>query len=128
MRTWIGIFALVALGLGEAPAWAQDKNTEVEALRRELENVRRQFDTMKDGYEKAINTLADRLKAVEERPAPKPEPVTAAPPPATPYLGDLSAQAPSGSTPSLKDLARPREPFGLCYERRGAGQLLFDMG
>ena len=45
MRTWIGIFALVALGLGEAPAWAQDKNTEVEALRRELENVRRQFDT-----------------------------------------------------------------------------------
>ncbi len=70
MRTWIGIFALVALGFGEAPAWAQDKNTEVEALRRELENVRRQFDTMKDGYEKAINTLADRLKAVEERPAP----------------------------------------------------------
>jgi hypothetical protein len=127
MRTWIGIFALVALGLGEAPASAQDKNTEVEALRRELENVRRQFDTMKDGYEKAINTLADRLKAVEERPAPKPEPVTAAPPPATPYLGDLSAQAPAGSTPSLKDLARPREPFGL-YERRGAGQLLFDMG
>jgi uncharacterized protein YlxW (UPF0749 family) len=69
MRAWIGIFALVALGLGEAPAWAQERNSDVEALRRELENVRRQFETMKDGYEKAINTLADRLKAVESRPA-----------------------------------------------------------
>jgi hypothetical protein len=43
MRAWIGIFALVALGLGEAPAWAQERNAEVEALRRELENVRRHF-------------------------------------------------------------------------------------
>jgi hypothetical protein len=127
MRTWIAIFAFVALGLDEAPAWAQDTNTEVEALRRELENMRRQFDTMKDGYEKAINKLADRLKAVEDRPAPKPEPTTAAQPPAAPYLGDPSAQAGTGSTPSLKELATPREPFAL-YERRGAGQLLFDMG
>ena len=123
MRTWIGIVALVALGLGEAPAWAQDRNAEVEALRRELENVRRQFETMKDGYEKAINTLADRLKAVESRPAV----VTVAPTPTPPYLGDLSAQARPGGPPSLMELARPREPFGL-YERRGAGQLLFDMG
>ena len=29
--------------------------------------------------------------------------------------------------PSIMDLARPRQPFAL-YERRGAGQLLFDMG
>ena len=123
MRTWIGIFVLVALGLGEAPAWAQDRNAEVEALRRELDNVRRQFEAMKDGYEKAINTLADRLKAVESRPAV----VTVAPAPTTPYLGDLSAQARPGGPPSLMELARPREPFGL-YERRGAGQLLFDMG
>ena len=43
MRAWIGIFALVALGLGEAPAGAQERNAEVEALRRELENVRRHF-------------------------------------------------------------------------------------
>lgn len=123
MRAWIGIVALVALGLGEAPAWAQDRNAEVEALRRELEGVRRQFETMKDGYEKAINTLADRLKAVESRPAV----VTVAPTPTTPYLGDLSAQARPGGSPSLMELARPREPFGL-YERRGTGQLLFDMG
>jgi hypothetical protein len=36
-------------------------------------------------------------------------------------------QAPVGSQPSLQELARPREPFAL-YERRGPGQLLFDMG
>ena len=29
--------------------------------------------------------------------------------------------------PSIMDLARPRQPFAL-YERRGSGQLLFDMG
>jgi hypothetical protein len=34
---------------------------------------------------------------------------------------------PSGGMPSIMDLARPRQPFAL-YERRGAGQLLFDMG
>jgi hypothetical protein len=34
---------------------------------------------------------------------------------------------PSGGMPSLIDLARPRQPFALS-ERRGAGQLLFDMG
>src|SRR5207245_3239788 len=39
-------------------------------------------------------------------------------PPATP---------PGGSPPSAMDLIRPRQPFAL-YERRGPGQLLFDMG
>ena len=54
--------------------------------------------------------------------------VTVAPALTTPYVGDLSAQArPCGPPSSMELAARPREPFGL-YERRGAGQLLFDMG
>jgi hypothetical protein len=39
----------------------------------------------------------------------------------------LTAQRPPGSDPSPLDLIRPRQPFAL-YERRGPGQLLFDMG
>src|SRR5262249_56194129 len=77
------------------------------------------------------------------RPAPAPPrapgPAAPAPPPAappwlsprpppapTPALAATAEPAPSES-PSLLDLARPREPFAL-YQRRGPGQLLFDVG
>ena len=63
----------------------------------------------------------------------RPQPAAAAPPvavqpaPAAPPATDLTAQRPPGSAPSPLDLIRPRQPFAL-YERRGPGQLLFDMG
>ena len=41
--------------------------------------------------------------------------------------GAPAGPPPSGGMPSLIDLARPRQPFAL-YERRGAGQMLFDIG
>ena len=125
MRAWIGLCLLGGSLLGTAPAQAQ----EAEALRRELEDMRKQFEAMKDGYEKAINKLSERIQAIESRPQPQP---TVQAPPASPPAGSTPpaqavSQAPSGSPPSLLELARPREPFSL-YERRGAGQLLFDMG
>jgi hypothetical protein len=53
--------------------------------------------------------------------------VAVQPAPAAPSATDLTAQRPPGSAPSPLDLIRPRQPFAL-YERRGPGQLLFDMG
>ena len=128
MRRWIGVpllTAAVALAgaFAAEPAAAQD----AEALRRELEQMRKQFDSMKESYEKAINNLSERLQKLESAPPPTPPPVTVAPsPPAVASQAPPATPGPSG-TPSLMDLARPREPFSL-YERRGAGQLLFDMG
>jgi hypothetical protein len=117
MRSLIGIGLLVILV--PLPAAAQD----VESLRKELEQMRRQFDTMKEGYEKAINQLGERIQQLEN----KPQPAAAAPPPPAPAV----AQAPAPSGPGIAltpmELARPRQPFGL-YSQRGPGQLLFDMG
>ncbi|HXJ81390.1 MAG TPA: hypothetical protein VMS64_22265 [Candidatus Methylomirabilis sp.] len=53
-------------------------------------------------------------------------PPAVATPPAPPSSGATVAQAPP-EAPSVLDLVRPREPFAL-YQRRGAGQLLFDVG
>jgi hypothetical protein len=121
---WISL----ALPLAPLAAAADDKDEEIAALRRELENMR-----------KTMSTLSERLQTLEAKPASAPPAAPAgaaaapAPPPAgqapsgQPYVGNI-AQAPPGSQPpSLTDLARPREPFAL-YERRGTGQLLFDMG
>src|SRR5262249_4623510 len=168
----------------------------VETLKQELEQMRRQFESMRDGYEKAINQLGERIKALESKqqpavaappvqapapgaappspppvtatpaPSPPPPPATAtptpsppsppvtatpapstAPPPATatspPASGSPASppapavpsppatavvQAPTETpAPSLLDLVKPREPFAL-YQRRGPGQLLFDIG
>ena len=82
---------------------------------------------MKEGYEKAINSLSERLQQLEQAPPPP----AAAAPAARARGGSVAPGAragpASGRMPSLMDLARPRQPFAL-YERRGAGQLLFDMG
>jgi hypothetical protein len=126
MRVWIGLCVLGGALLGAVPAQAQD----AEALRKELEDMRKQFDAMKDSYEKAINKLSERIQAIESRPQPQPTVAAPAPAPAAPAAPPTAAavsQAAPGGTPSLLDLAKPREPFSL-YQQRGAGQLLFDMG
>src|SRR5262245_3299965 len=117
--------------LSAAPAAGQDAN----ALRRELEEMRKSFDAMKQNYEKSMEALGERLKRLESAPAPAPTtvapaapapPATVAPaPPATPVTPMV--QTPPPSTPSALDLLRPREPFSL-YGQRGSGQLLFDIG
>ena len=129
MRAFVGICLLAAGALVPGMAAAQD----TEALRKELEQMRKQFETMKDGYEKAINQLSDRLKTIEARP-PAPAATPAAATPGTPTTvpavasrDQMLSQAQPGITINPAELARPREPFSL-YERRGAGQLLFDMG
>jgi len=127
MRALVGICLLAAGALVPGAAAAQD----TEALRKELEQMRRQFETMKDGYERAINQLSDRLKALESRPSsPAAAPAAAALGTAVPAVAgrdQMLSQAQPGITVNPMELARPREPFSL-FERRGPGQLLFDIG
>ena len=132
MRALIGVCLVVAVAISPGPVAAQ----ETEAIRKELEEMRRQFEAMKNGYERSINQLSERLKTLESRPPePAPGPALAAPAaPSTPAPPPAAATAPPATSPESPgvainpaDLARPRQPFAL-YERRGAGQLLFDMG
>jgi len=124
MRAFLSVCLLAASISTAAPAGAQD----VDGLKKELEQMRKQFESMKDQYQKAIDTMSERVKRLEARPEPvattpsAPSPAPAAPSPAL-------AQAPPSSSgqPTLLELARPRQPF-LLYERRGPGQLLFDIG
>src|SRR2546428_5830863 len=114
-RAAIVVFALAGT---RTPAVVGAQDTE--ALRRELEQLRRQ----QQEYQKAIEALSQRLQKLESQPAP----TTAQPPPP----GTPLAQSPSNPTSQMTpltpmDIARPRQPFGL-YQQRGAGQLLFDMG
>jgi len=133
-RSTIGLCLLVACALLDSPALAQD----VESLRREIEEMR-----------KHLQTLTDRLQAIEKaQTAPPAAPASSAAPgapasaaPAAPAAPAVAAPAPPAvspgpaapvaapapGAPSVADLARPREPFAL-YDRRGAGQLLFDIG
>ena len=111
---------LVVLSFGlTRPAHAQD----ADALRHELEALRQQLTTVTESYEQRLQALGDRLQQLERRDAPAvPSPVPPAPPspPAT-----ITATAPAAETPTLGDLARPRQPFGLAQPGR---VLLFDMG
>ncbi len=123
MRTVIGICLLVAGALVPVPAPAQ----EADGLRRQLDEMRRQFESMKEQYQKSMDAMAERIQRLESQP-PAAAPVVVQPtaPPGPPYAQAPPPTAPAGQ-PSLTDLARPREPFAL-YERRGPGQLLFDLG
>lgn len=127
MRSLIGVSLLAAIGLVPAPATGQ----EVEALRKELEGMRKQFEEMRQGYEKAINQLSERIQGLESRPQPSAAPAVTAPiAPPTAGAGTrepMLTQTQPADQPSPLELARPREPFSL-YQRRGVGQLLFDMG
>ena len=111
-RSAIALCLVMATSVLPTYASAQD----VEALKREIEQMRQQ-----------LQTLTERLQAVEsQRPAAAAAPPAPAPGPAAPAV-PATAVPPATGAPSLADLARPREPFGL-YERRGPGQLLFDIG
>jgi hypothetical protein len=113
MRVFVIVAVWLAILLAPALARAQD----ADALRRELEQLKRQ----QEQYQKAVDALSERLKRLESQPAP------AAVAPAAPGgVAQMPSTAPP-STPSLIDLARPRQPFAL-YGQRGAGQLFFDMG
>jgi len=121
MRLLIAVALVAGLLVPAIPVLAQD----TEEIRRDMEQMRKQFEAMQDQYRKAMETMADRLQRLESQgqqtattPVAAP-PVTAQLPPQT--------QPPGGTPPSPLDLIRPRQPFAL-YERRGSGQLLFDMG
>jgi hypothetical protein len=125
MRAFVAFALVLGLLVPAAPVRAQD----AEALRREMEQMRKQFEAMQEQYKKTMDSMAERLERVEARPQPAApaQPVAAQPAPGAPPATDLTAQRPAGSAPSPLDLIRPRPPFAL-YERRGPGQLLFDMG
>ena len=110
MRSFVAMCLVLALVPVSSPAAAQD----AEALRKELEQMRQQLDALKDHYQKAIDTMSQRLQRLEAQP----KPVAAQSP---------AVQPPAAGPPSPLELARPREPFAL-YQQRGAGQLLFDVG
>jgi hypothetical protein len=124
MRAFVATAVVLALLVPAAPARAQD----AEALRREMEQMRKQFEAMQEQYKKTMDSMAERLERVEARPQPAAAaPGAVQPTPGAPPAAGLTAQRPPGSNPTPLDLIRPREPFAL-YERRGPGQLLFDMG
>ena len=100
MRVLVLAFVLLCAVLAPTAAPAQD----AAALRREIEQLQRQ-----------LQSVTERLQRLEVQPA--------APAPAAPG----AAAPPAAPAPSALDLARPRQPYGL-YQQRGAGQLLFDMG
>jgi hypothetical protein len=125
MRAFIALALALGLLVPAVPAPAQD----AEALRREMEQMRKQFEAMQEQYKKTMDSMAERLERVEARPQPAAAapPVAVQPAPGAPPATGVTAQRPPGSAPSPLDLITPRQPFAL-YERRGPGQLLFDMG
>jgi hypothetical protein len=114
------VFAL-ALLLVPIPAPAQDAET----LRRELDQLKRQFETMRQQYQRMIQDMSDRLQRLEDQPAAPSTPTNAAP--TAPVPPNTAATRQPAPAISALELARPREPFAL-YDRRGGGQLLFDIG
>ena len=117
MRRLIVVCFAAVVTLAGSPASAQD----VESLRREVEALRKQ-----------LQSVTERLQAMEARPAPPaPLPASPAAPVAAPaplaQVPPTTATESAAPTPTLADYARPHQPFALA-ERRGPGQLLFDMG
>lgn len=66
MRASIVSSLILALALGAGPVQAQD----AEQLRRELEQIKKQFDAMKEGYQKAIDSSTRRWAAGRGRSSP----------------------------------------------------------
>lgn len=121
MRALIIACVVAGLALWAIPVSAED----AEALKRELEQMRRRFENSQQEYQKAIEAMRERLQRLEAAPRTvSTQPILAqTPPPTTP-----AAPPPPSPTPiTPMDVLRPREPFGL-YSQRGPGQLLFDIG
>ena len=115
MRARIVVTLIAVLAGVPAVASAQ----EAEALRREIEQMRQQFERTQREYQRSLDALTERLQRLEQsQPAPTTPPVAVTPAPAAP-----TPSAP----PSVMDLVRPRQPFGLYGERR-QGQFLMDIG
>jgi hypothetical protein len=113
MRARVVVSLLLAALIVPSPATAQD----AEALRKELEQMRQQFDRVREDYEKAMKAMSERLERLEARPR------TAATAPTV-----VQAPAPPApAMPTLLELARPREPFSL-YGAPRRGQFLLDLG
>ncbi len=106
------VCVLLCALLAPAVAAAQD----AAALRKEIEQLQKQLESVTERLQK----LEPQPAAPAQAPPGQPSPPAGAPPP--------TAQQPAPQPGiSALDIARPREPFGL-YQQRGAGQLLFDIG
>ena len=127
MRKLIATGLAIVLVVVAVPASAQQ---DADALRRELDQMRKNFETTRQEYQRQMDVMSERLRKLEAEgasartgltpaPAPAPAPVAMQTPPPGTGL--------SPSTPSAMELLTPRQPFGL-YGQRGSGQLLFDMG
>lgn len=128
MRRLIWLVLLVTTALPGGPAVAQ----ETDALRRELEQLRRELERTREEYRRTIDAMSERLRRLEAQPPPGTTtgPAPAAPTsPAPPLPPAGTTQAPPAPSPTLgpAELLRPRPPFALA-DRRGAAQLLFDIG
>jgi hypothetical protein len=126
-RRSLTVLVLLSFTMSTGHAHAQDAET----LRRELEKLREQFATITQSYEQRLKELSERLQQLESRGvAPAPTATGPGAPSSTaaaPNAPGSAAQAPLPpvGTPTLADLARPRQPFALAQPGRG---LLFDMG
>ena len=114
MRRLIWLVLLMT-GLPTTSAMAQD----AEALRKEIQQLREQFDRA----QKTIEAMSERLRKLETQPQPTMKPAIQPPTGVTQIERGPSPSAPLTTT----DILRPRQPFSL-YDRRGGGQLLFDIG
>ena len=114
------LVALTAAGPSDV-AHADD----ADALRRELQTLRQQLATLTQSYEQRLKVLGDRLEQLERGRAPA-APTPGTTPSATPPDSPPAAKAPpTAGSPTLADLARPRQPFALAQPGRA---LLFDIG
>jgi hypothetical protein len=118
MRRWVVGVCVLGAVLGSGPVQAQDAET----LRKELDQMKKQFEDLKREYEKSIDQMSERLKRIESQPS------QAATPPVPATVAQVPPPPPAGpSMPSAADLLRPREPYAL-YGAGGRGQLMFDIG
>src|SRR5215831_10796072 len=105
-----------------APASAQQ---DADAIRRELEQMRKNFETMRQEYQKQMDAMAERLRRLESQASegagsranatPAPVAVPGSGPTPAPAVAQTPPQGGglAPSTPSAMDLLTPRQPFGL---------------
>jgi hypothetical protein len=118
MRAWLSLLCVtVSLLCIPTAGFAED----VESMKRELAAMRQQFESMRQAYEQRMKELGDRLQALEAQKAAPP----AVAPPGGPGPAGEAPVASQPETPSVTQLATPRQPFALAQPGR---TLLFDIG